>query len=271
MVPNLTTSGLDGLPNVLAHAALFGQINVSLDGLRETYRAVRGFDGFDRAVAALQALRAIKPDVGINVVVTRKNFAELPQLFALAKRLRLAEVELLRFKPSGRGSAAYSQMACTQGQHRLFLPTVLAAARRHRVRVKVDCSYVPMLAHHQPPRELLAQLCVYGCTAGDFLVGAKAQGWVSACSFTPPGLAGEKVSVHDLAAAWQADANFAPFRQWRALPAPCSSCAYVDLCRGGCKVVSGHTLRDWSAPDPECPRVVDSAASAPARRRLPVV
>lgn len=271
LVPNLTTSGLDGLQNVLDHAPLFGQINVSLDGLRDTYRAVRGFDGFDRAVAALRALRRRKREVGINVVVTRKNFAELPKIFALAKRLRLTEVELLRFKPSGRGSAAYAELACTQAQHRLFLPTILAAAKRHRIRVKVDCSYVPMLTHHQPSREMLAQLCVYGCTAGDFLVGAKAQGWVSACSFAPPGLGGEKVSVHDLATAWADPAQFAPFRGWRDLPEPCRSCAYVDLCRGGCKVVSGHTLRDWSAPDPECPRVVDSAPTAPARRHLPVV
>lgn len=271
MVPNLTTSGLDGLANVLEHAELFGQINVSLDGLRDTYRAVRGFDGYERAVAAIRALRQVKREIGINVVVTRQNFSELDQIFAQARALRLSEVELLRFKPSGRGSAAYAALACTQAQHRLFLPTVLAAAKRHRVRVKVDCSYVPMLAYHQPSRELMAQLAVYGCTAGDFLVGAKAQGWMSACSFTPPGQAGPKRPVTELPQAWADDAAFAPFRQWRALGEPCRSCHYFSLCRGGCKVVSGHVARAWHTPDPECPRVVDSRAQAPARRHLPVV
>src|SRR4029079_11693487 len=131
-----------------------------------TYAKVRGFDGFARADAAIRALRARKRDVGINVVVTRHNFDELDGLFAYAAERRLSEVELLRFKPSGRGARAYTDLRCTDDQHRAFLPTILAAARRHRVRVKVDCSYTPMLAHHKPDRALLAELAVYGCTGG---------------------------------------------------------------------------------------------------------
>src|SRR5262245_38659851 len=73
IVPNLTTSGLDGLDRLLAIADRFGQINVSLDGLGATYARVRGFDGFARADAAIRALRRIKREVGINVVVTDRK------------------------------------------------------------------------------------------------------------------------------------------------------------------------------------------------------
>ncbi len=276
LVPNLTTSGLAGLDRLLPIAHLFGQINVSLDGLGATYAAVRGFDGFARADAALRALRSIKREIGINVVVTRHNFDELPAIFAHARRRRLSEVELLRFKPSGRGSAAYAGMRCTDAQHRGFLPHVLAAARRHRVRVKVDCSYTPMLAHHDPGRELLAQLAVYGCTGGDFLVGAKPSGALTACSFAapPPPRAGQRPQVGELGAYWDAPGAFGPFRTWRDAAAPCRDCAYHALCRGGCRVVSAHA-GDAASPDPECPRVVDHRARQPAappdRRRLPVV
>jgi radical SAM protein with 4Fe4S-binding SPASM domain len=132
---------------------------------------------------------------------------------------------------------------------------VLAAARRERVRVKVDCSYTPMLAHHQPDRALLAELAVFGCTGGDFLVGAKADGRLTACSFmgSPP----ERPRVTDLAAYWDREDAFGAFRTWRTAAEPCASCSYHELCRGGCKVVSAHVLGDASAPDPECPRVVD--------------
>jgi radical SAM protein with 4Fe4S-binding SPASM domain len=267
IIPNLTTSGLEGLDALVAIADKFGQINVSLDGLGATYAAVRGFDGFARADAAIRALRAVKRDVGINVVVTRHNFAELPALFAYAAERKLSEVELLRFKPSGRGAAAYRELRCTDAQHRAFLPAVLAAAKRHRVRVKVDCSYTPMLAHHQPDRALLAELAVYGCTGGDFLVGAKADGRLTACSFmaSPP----ERPRVTDLAAYWHAPDAFGAFRSWRAAAEPCASCSYHELCRGGCKVVSAHVTGDASAPDPECPRVVDLAPRP--RGKLPVV
>ncbi|HUJ62421.1 MAG TPA: radical SAM protein [Kofleriaceae bacterium] len=258
LVPNLTTSGLDGLDRLLAIADRFGQINVSLDGLGATYAAVRGFDGFARADAAIRALRAVKRDVGINVVVTRHNFGELDALFGYAAERRLSEVELLRFKPAGRGARAYDEQRCTDDQHRAFLPNVLGAARRHRVRVKVDCSYTPMLAHHRPDRALLAELAVYGCTGGDFLIGAKPDGRLTACSFM--GSPAERPRVDALAAYWTAPGAFGAFRSWRDAREPCASCDYHELCRGGCKVVSAHVSGDPAAPDPECPRVVDRTA-----------
>jgi len=271
IIPNLTTSGLEGLDGLLQIADRFGQINVSLDGLHDTYAAVRGFDGFARADAAIRKLRTLKREVGINVVVTRHNFAELDQIFAYAAERRLSEVELLRFKPSGRGARAYTDLRCTDAQHRAFLPTILAAAKSHKIRVKVDCSYTPMLAHHRPDRALLAELAVYGCTGGDFLVGAKPDGRITACSFAsppPPGTDGERPRVDVLATYWNTPGAFGAFRTWRSAAEPCASCSYHDLCRGGCKVVSAHVTGDLSAPDPECPRVIDSGAQ---RVRLPVL
>lgn len=265
LVPNLTTSGLSGVDNVVACAHLFGQINVSVDGLRDRYAAVRGFDGFARADAAVRRLRAVKREVGINVVVTRHNFADIDALFAYARRRRLNEVELLRFKPAGRGRAAFAAMTCTDAQHRALLPAVLAACRRHRVRARLDCSYTPMIAHHRPSPRLLAQLAVYGCTGGDFLVGAKASGAVTACSFADPPPA--RPRVDRLPTYWTEPGAFGTFRSWRADAAePCRSCDYLELCRGGCAVVSAHVAGDPRAPDPECPRVVDSRRDVGSNR-----
>lgn len=273
IIPNLTTSGLDGLDALLAIVDELGQINVSLDGLGATYAAVRGFDGFARADAAIRALRARKREIGINVVVTRHNFDELDNIFAYAAERRLSEVELLRFKPSGRGSRAYNDLRCTDAQHRAFLPTILAHAKRHAIRVKVDCSYTPMLAHHAPDRALLAGLAVYGCTGGDFLVGAKPGGHLTACSFAapPPPLDGERPRITSLATYWTSPGAFGAFRTWRAAAEPCASCSYHELCRGGCKVVSAHVTGNLAAPDPECPRVIDHRAASHARVHLPIV
>lgn len=272
IVPNLTTSGLAGLDSLLPIAERFGQINVSIDGLGDRYAAVRGFDGFARADAAVRALRAVKREVGINVVVTRHNFDQLDEIFAYAAERRLSEVELLRFKPSGRGARTYEAQRCTDAQHRAFLPVVLAATKKHALRIKVDCSYTPMLAHHRPDRALLAGLAVYGCTGGDFLVGAKAGGQLTACSFAspPPPIGGERPRADQLAAYWEAPDAFGVFRQWRAAAEPCASCDYLTLCRGGCRVVSAHVTGALSSPDPECPRVIDLAGPKP-RHRLPVL
>jgi radical SAM protein with 4Fe4S-binding SPASM domain len=264
LVPNLTTSGLAGVEALAGIADLFGQINVSMDGIGAAYAAVRGFDGFATADAAVQRLRGVKKEIGINCVVTRQNFEQLGEVFAYARRRRLNEIELLRFKPSGRGVGSYEGLVCTQAQHRAFLPTVLRLARRHRVRVRVDCSYTPMLAWHDPGRELLAQLAVYGCVGGDFLVGARASGVMTACSFAAP--PPDKPRIDTIGAYFARDDAFGEFRRWREADEPCRSCAYHDLCRGGCKVVSGHLLGDAARPDPECPRVVEHGAAARGHR-----
>lgn len=272
MVPNLTTSGLyddDVLERLCGWAPLFGQINVSVDGVGDGYAAVRGFDGFARADRAVVALRRATRHVGVNCVVTRASFAGLDALFAWARRRRLNEVELLRFKPSGRGAGVYEELRCSDAQHRAIVPMVLGLARRHRMRVRLDCSYTPMVAHAGAGPELLRFLAIYGCAGGDLLVGAKATGALTACSFAAP----IEAKVDAIGEAWERDGVFGPFRRWReGAEEPCRSCAALALCRGGCRVVAAHVAGSAAAPDPECPRVVDFRAGAePPRRRLPVV
>ncbi len=274
IVPNLTTSGLyaqDVLSRLckLAARGLFGQINVSMDGVAADYASVRGFDGFAQADIALIALRRAWSDVGINCVLTRTNFDGLSRLFAHARRRRAGEIELLRFKPAGRGArlSVYEKMRCTDSQHRALLPTVLDLSRRHRMRVRLDCSWTPMIAHHRPPLELLRFLCIYGCAGGDLLVAARAGGQLAGCSFFPPTVA----RVDELREYTQKENAFAPFRDYvQSAKAPCNRCDYLSLCRGGCRAVSAHVLGDAAQPDPECPQVIDSAGARGAVR-LPVL
>ena len=279
LVPNLTTSGLYDakvLDRLVGWAPRFGQINVSVDGVGETYARVRGFDGFARADEAVVRLRRATRHVGINCVVTRDSFAGLGELFAYARRRRLREVELLRFKPSGRGARNYEKLRCTDEQHRALLPTVLKLARRHRRRVRLDCSYTPMITAHAPDARLVRWLAIYGCAGGDLLIGAKARGAVTACSFAVPPPAGP--TVEGLGDYWNSPDAFGPFRRWReSAREPCRSCEYLALCRGGCRVVSAHVSGDAALPDPECPRVQSWRAEhpedspSPARRvRLPL-
>ena len=276
LVPNLTTSGLYGdaeLARLCEWAPLFGQMNVSIDGVDEDYARVRGFDGFARADRAVVALRRASKHVGINCVVTKGSFDGLGRVFAYAKKRKLREVELLRFKPSGRGIKTYEALRCTDAQHRALVPTVLKLSRKHRLRVRLDCSYTPMVTHHRVKPKVMQWLAIYGCAGGDLLVGAKASGMLTACSFAAP----VEERVDGIGDYWARDDAFGPFRRWREAAAePCNTCEYLSLCRGGCRVVTAHVSGDPSLPDPECPRVIDWRAArgilAPVpRRSLPVV
>jgi radical SAM protein with 4Fe4S-binding SPASM domain len=273
LVPNLTTSGLYGdeeLERLVGWAPLFGQINVSIDGVGEDYAHVRGFDGFARADRAVVALRKATKHVGINCVITRGSFDGLSRVFAYAKSRKLREVELLRFKPSGRGIKTYEALRCSDEQHRALVPTILKLARKHRLRVRLDCSYTPMVTHHKIKPKVMRWLAIYGCAGGDLLVGAKASGMLTACSFAPP----VESRVDGIGDYWESEGAFGAFRRWREAAAePCRSCEYLALCRGGCRVVTMHVTGDATQPDPECPRVMAWRAEhgVTTPRRLPVV
>ena len=86
-------------------------------------------------------------------------------------------------------------------------------------------------------------LAIYGCAGGDLLVGAKASGTLTACSFAPPVDRRDRSVAVEHRRYWDAAGAFGPFRRWREAAAePCRSCDYLALCRGGCRVVSGPRL-----------------------------
>ncbi|MCB9526062.1 MAG: radical SAM protein [Myxococcales bacterium] len=254
LVPNLTTSGL-GLTPALAQACrVFGQVNVSLDGLDATYRASRGYDGAETALRALARLGEAGVPCGVNYVLSQATWEGLEATAARVAELGGNQIEILRFKPAGRGRSDYERLALSEAQARQLTPRLLALTASHPgLQVKVDCSLVPFLCAADPEPALLQALGVYGCEAGNALASVDAGGRATPCSFVDDAVG----TVAELADGWRSHPTLA---RWRAYadtaPAPCRGCAYRAVCKGGCKVVTRHRQGDWFAPDPECPRVL---------------
>ena len=276
VVPNLTTSGF-GLTPARARRmrGLFGQVNVSIDGLAEGYRAVRGWDGFELGMQALKTLSEAGVAAGVNTVLTGSNLAEMPALAEVLAGLRIAEWQWLRFKPTGRGINSYEQMRLSPEQGLELWPLAVQVEKRWALTLRFDCALVPFLAAHRLPINLMRRLGIGGCNGGQALWSRSAIGTWGPCSFAVegdkgagdslviasdgiggPGAVGqqEATGLRDL---WRSEPQMTRWRQ-RGLqpPEPCGSCAYKELCRGGCRVVAGHLSGDELAPDPECPRVL---------------
>ena len=252
ITPNLTTSGV-GVTGAWAREAarVFGQIHVSLDGPMEVDRESRGADLFDTAVFALAALRRHTRRVGINCVVSPITLPHLDSLGVIARRLGVRSLELLRFKPVGRG-AAYPERS-DLGPAPGLLDRLLELRRRHGLRLRLDCSFVPWLAERGLSPATAARLGVTGCEAGNHLAAVRPDGRVLACSFWEEPEGGD---VRELRALWRRPGAFEPFRSWCAAPpAPCRACDWLRVCRGGCRAVARHVTGDPAAPDPGCPRV----------------
>src|SRR4051812_14058311 len=83
----------------------------------------------------------------LEMTVTRDNFSHLGATLALAKRLRLNQVQLLRLKPVGRGAALVDRTLTPEQAEQLW-PRVAWLSLWHRMRVRLDCSFGPMVFWH---------------------------------------------------------------------------------------------------------------------------
>jgi MoaA/NifB/PqqE/SkfB family radical SAM enzyme len=81
--------------NVAGVAEVFDTVIISLDGTKEIHDKIRGVPGtYEKAVKALQLLKARRVKVGVNSVVTPWNIDTLPQLIeALRSYVDFAQVQ----------------------------------------------------------------------------------------------------------------------------------------------------------------------------------
>jgi radical SAM protein with 4Fe4S-binding SPASM domain len=252
MVPNLTTSGF-GLDEAKARraAAVFGQVNVSMDGLGAAYRAARGWDGAALALRSISLLADAGARVGVNTVLTRSTAPGLEALGEELARRGVCEWQWLRLKPEGRAAALYERERLSPEQALQLWPRALQIEASTGLVLRWDCAMVPFLAAHDVPVETLRALCVEGCSGGRSLLARTVSGSWAPCSFAhpeqQPGAPDEIWRSGDALTAWRARA---------ATPAePCASCPAQPFCRGGCRIVARHISGDPLAPDPECPKV----------------
>lgn len=251
MTPTLTTNGHTMTRAQARSCRVFAQVNVSLDGIGSRYAAIRGSGSFSRADRALKMLRDAGVTTGINCVVAQNNFDALPEIVDYAQSLGLCEVLLLRLKPSGRARRLYPDLRLTSRQGRQLYPHVVRLARQTSVRLQMDCSWTPFVCFHRPSKRALALLGTDGCGGADLLLGVNPDGAIDGCSHHPDAV-GHVLQLRDL---WHSHPHFRSFRSRRIREPRCQSCAYFDVCRGGCPLFALFLHGTANRPDPECPRL----------------
>ena len=193
--------------------------------------------------------------MGVNTVLTRTSFERVEETAARAEALGAVELQLLRFKPSGRGRLDYLAQRLTPEQGRSLGPTLRRLSEARALAVRIDCALVCFLsADPSIDVEALRRFGVHGCEPGRSLLTVDAHGAARPCSFWAQG--GDALEEES----WERDPGLARFRDHAAAPPePCASCAIRAACRGGCKVVAGASGEAFR-PDPECPRVISTGA-----------
>ena len=255
MIPNLTTNGQLMDRETAEKCRVFGQVNVSMDAVGEKFNQTRPFASFKKADEALSLLKKAGIRAGINCVVTRKSFDYLHEVLAYARKKGLVDVELLRFKPKGRGMDVYEDMRLTKKQAREFFPRLKKLAKKTRVRIKLDCSFTPFICYHKPDKRVMDFFSIMGCEAGNWLIGVNPEGRAVPCSF----LEKPEIEINNLSGNWSKKELISEFRSMgNSVKGICRECDYFIPCKGGCRQVAIFLTGKTDAPDPECPFVEKS-------------
>jgi radical SAM peptide maturase, mycofactocin system len=217
-------------------------LQISIDGATAaTSDPVRGAGSYDKARAAMQRLQAQGVRFKINATVTRENFAELDDLYALAQSYD-AELRLTRLRPTGRGADVWEALRPTHAQNRTLYDWLLAHPD-----VLTGDSFFHLSAYGQPMDGLNM------CGAGRIVCCVDPVGDVYACPFTlaPEFRAGNVRQEGGFTGVWREAPLFAHLREWQ-VGGGCQSCNAYASCHGGCMAVKHFVGRSVDAPDPDC-------------------
>lgn len=217
-------------------------VQISLDGATaETNDPVRGTGSYKRARRAMEKLSERGFKFKINSVLTRQNFHQLDDLYALANSYG-AELRLTRLRPSGRGVDVWDAMRPNREQNRRLYGWLHAHPD-----VLTGDSFFHLSAYGKALQGMNM------CGAGRIVCCVDPVGEVYACPFVlAPEFSGGNVrGSGGFSGVWRESELFAHLREWQ-VGGTCRSCNAYDLCHGGCMAVKHFTGRSVDDPDPDC-------------------
>lgn len=245
IVPNITTNGMYINESNVRDCRVFGQVHISVDLLEENMPIEDR-----RWYKAIRLLKKTGINVGINYVVNKESYNRLEDICYYAKKNGIKNIIFLRFKPFGRGKNLYNQLKLSYQENINFFPLIKKFSKKYQLRPMIDCSFLPMVYWHYPDIETLKFLGIQGCGGGNYIVEIDYLGHVRCCSFCKS-YAGNAMELDSL---WNNSPHFKLFRDWiQQAPFPCSSCKYLEVCKGGCHAIAEELTGSILNPDPECP------------------
>ena len=277
ITPALTTGGA-GVDAELARAmaaAGLARASVSIDGLREAHDRQRAKPGsFAAATAALGHLGAAGIDLAANTNLNRTNQADLEGLYQHLRGAGVRSWQLQLTAPLGR-AADHPQLLLQPYDLLGLLPRIDALKQRGwreglLIRPGNNLGFFG-------PEELRLRSqrpgdgdSFGGCQAGRFVMGIESDGAVKGCPSLPTAAyVGGSVATQPLAQIWADSPPLAFTRGPVALWGRCASCAFAEMCRGGCNFTA-HALFGRPGNNPYCHyRALELARQGRRERLVP--
>jgi radical SAM protein with 4Fe4S-binding SPASM domain len=247
IIPTITTNGLHINEENAKDCRIFNHIHFSIFLTEESIPIN------DRQWhKAILLLKDAGVNVGINYIVNKEGYEYLEDICYYGNKYDLRDIIFLRFKPFGRAKNHYNINKLSKEQNKNLFKKLKKLTKKYKIRPMVDCSFFPMICWHNPDKETLEFWGGQGCQGGNYIIEINCHGLLRSCSFCKD-YAGNAQNIKKL---WNDSYHFDLFRNWvNNMSAPCNSCDYLELCKGGCHCITEVLTGDIFAPDPECPFV----------------
>ena len=260
LVVVMTTGGAGITPDLARDMIRAGmsRVSVSIDGLRERHDAMRAKAGsFEQASAALGHLRAAGLEIAANTNLNRTNQQDLEGLYDHLRGLGVASWQVQLTAPLGR-AADHPEMLLQPFDLLDLLPRIDRLKQRGW---REGLLIMPgnNLGFFGPEELRLRSQrpgdgdSFGGCQAGRFVMGIESDGAVKGCPSLPTAayVGGKVAAGTSLRTIWRDAPELQFTRGDVPLWGHCATCAFAEVCRGGCNFTA-HAFFGRPGNNPYC-------------------
>ncbi|MDD1679519.1 MAG: radical SAM protein, partial [Methanomicrobiales archaeon] len=228
---------------------------------------MRGIQGaFDRSIRGIESCVREGLYTCIATTVTKDNCHQIPEIYALAKDMKVQRLLGFNFIPTGRGIQLVDQDISPMEREDLlkYMLTIDASGEKPEclstapqlARVALDIAEsggVPV-GHFYLGRTLQGRTRILadfigGCGAGRLYCSIEPNGEIQPCVFMPISLG--NIRDDDFLSIWHSSPVLETLRNRETLNGGCGQCEQKFIC-GGCRARAWAYFQDISAPDPGC-------------------
>lgn len=277
ITPCMTTGGRGvtrDLARRMAEAGL-ARVSLSIDGLEATHDRMRAFPGsFALATEALAHCREAGMVIAANTNVNRLNRGDLEGLYEHLRAQGIRSWQLQITTPLGRAADRTDMLL--QPWDLLDLVPRIAALKERAFAEGITLMPGNNLGYFGPEEALLRSPKQggsdhwAGCQAGRFVMGIESDGAVKGCpSLQTASYVGGKLRERSLSSIWDEapELAFTRERTVESLWGHCRTCAFAEVCLGGCSFTA-HAVLGRPGNNPYCHFRARTLAKEGKRERL---
>ena len=204
-------------------------VSISLDSnVAAQHDEFRGVSGsWDKAVAAIKALRENDVLVQVNTTLTQQNYDQIDDIMTLAEQIGVENFHLFFLVPTGRGAKIAD---ISPAMYEDMIKGTFAKTHKHKLNVRPSCA--PQFMRIAKDMGLDMRQWIRGCIAGLYYCRVYPNGDITPCPYLPIKLG--NVRENTFKEIWFNSPIFKALRNPNSLKGKCGACEYKTLC-GGCR------------------------------------